>query len=445
MTLQALTAIAGADFVLGHRPYLELIRDLLRGKEVESSGMGREVERARRAVALLEEGSVALVSGGDPNVYGMAGLGLELAPDLERVEVIPGMTSFTAAACRAGVVFREPVAVISLSDLLTSWSFIEKRLRLARELGMVTILYNPRSRRRNWQLERSLEICGEETDVLVARNVSRPGEEIFWTKACHLLEREEMMEKIDMSTLLILGGRGMVRGETSEGAGVCIVGLGPGGPSQLTVEAKGLLEGSAKIFGSKRYLHWIRGISRAETVSHEGSCSERMASRLLEARRTAEAGVRASILTGGDPSIFSSAWRILEADDGCRMRISPGVSAFSAAAAKAGAPLVSDFLLLPAPDPRIAELIGAGFGIAVYNLSGQALPAVLEGIHPDRPCALTRDVTREGECSLVSPASELLDAETDGSRFTLLVGSASSFIKQGRIVTKRGYEAKYYY
>ncbi len=79
MTFQAAKAIQSADFVIGYEPYLELIGDLLRGKQVISSSMGKEVDRAKTAVDLLNEGSVALVSSGDPNIYGMAGLGLEIA------------------------------------------------------------------------------------------------------------------------------------------------------------------------------------------------------------------------------------------------------------------------------------------------------------------------------------------------------------------------------
>ena len=92
------------------------------------------MERAREAVDLLAEGDVALISSGDPNVYGMAGLGLEVASgrvELERVEVVPGITSFSAAASRAGITFREAVAVISLSDLITPWERIEATARAA--------------------------------------------------------------------------------------------------------------------------------------------------------------------------------------------------------------------------------------------------------------------------------------------------------------------------
>ena len=173
-TAAATQAIRSADFVVGYRPYLELISDLLPGKQVFSSSMGKEVDRVATAVDLLEKGSVALVSSGDPNVYGMAGLGLELAEQPSAVEIVPGVTSFTAASCRAGLAFRECVAVISLSDLLTPWQQIEGRLRLAAETQMPVALYNPKSKRRDWQLLRALDICGPR-DVLVAKNVGRDG------------------------------------------------------------------------------------------------------------------------------------------------------------------------------------------------------------------------------------------------------------------------------
>ena len=102
MTFQAAKAVQGADYVVGYKPYLELIEDLLENKQVISSSMGKEVDRAKTAVDLLDDGSVALVSSGDPNIYGMAGLGLELASakeDIGDVEVVPGVTSFAAAAC----------------------------------------------------------------------------------------------------------------------------------------------------------------------------------------------------------------------------------------------------------------------------------------------------------------------------------------------------------
>src|SRR5512137_2257647 len=100
MTIQALKAIKEAKFIVGHRTYLNLIKVLLGRKEIIASGMGQEVERAKTAIDLLDQGSVAIVSSGDPNVYSMAGLCHEVAHrriSLDRIKVVPGITSFTAA------------------------------------------------------------------------------------------------------------------------------------------------------------------------------------------------------------------------------------------------------------------------------------------------------------------------------------------------------------
>ena len=450
MTLQAARAVQDADYVVGYKPYLELIDDLLENKQVVSSSMGKEVDRARTAVDLLGDGSVALVSSGDPNIYGMAGLGLELASvkgDIGNVEVVPGVTSFAAAAAQAGIVFRESVAVISLSDLLTPWPSIEERLKLAAEYRMPTAIYNPRSKRRDWQLKRALEIYGPDTDVLVARNVARVGEELYWTKAGTLLDLDESEERIDMFTVLILNGAGMVVGNASCETRINIVGIGPGSSDKLTYEAESLLKGSSKIFGASRYLQSINGHSTGEKITHIGTYAQRMALRFIEAQAASEMGLQTSILTGGDPSIFSSAWRIFEEARGCCLHLCPGVSAFSAVAARAGAPLVNDFVLFSGAvdQSRIKRLARVGFGIVIYNLAGRDLPAILAVIDLSRPCVLARDVSRDEETILVMNASDLMEARPNGSRFTLLVASADSYIKDGRIITRRGYQTKYCY
>jgi precorrin-3B C17-methyltransferase len=444
-TADATNAIRSADFVVGYKPYLDLISDLLPGKQVFSSGMGREVDRVAAAVDLQEQGSVALVSSGDPNVYGMAGLGLELAENPCAVEIVPGVTSFTAASCCAGLAFRECAAVISLSDLLTPWLQIEGRLRLAAETQMPVALYNPKSKRRDWQLLRALDICGAR-DVLVAKNVGREAEEIFYTSSEKLQEEESLRERINMTSLVIILGRGTFRGSACKEAAVNLVGIGPGDPGNLTQEALSILRASQKIYGAERYLQLIGDLSSARKVAHSGTCPERMAARLKEAKQTAASGGKASILTGGDPSIFSSSWRIL-GQDALPVHISPGVSAFSSVAARAGAPLVNDFALLSsAHDPaRLCALAGAGFAVVAYNVKGQEIAPLLEGVDPMRPVVLAKDVAREKENITILTAEDLLAAKPAGFRFTLLVASANSHIEEGRIITKRGYESKYCY
>ncbi|HWQ21019.1 MAG TPA: SAM-dependent methyltransferase [Methanotrichaceae archaeon] len=447
MSIQALRSIKESDFVVGHRPYLEMISDLLQGKQVVSSSMGKEVDRARKAADLMSEGTVALVSSGDPNIYGMAGLGLELAGDLSKVEVIPGVTSFAAAACRSGLTFKEAVAVVSLSDLLTPWQDIESRLKTAAEMDLPTALYNPRSRRRNWQLDRALEMRPAETSVLVARSVSRPGEKLFWTTAGELLGSEPLRDEIDMFTLVIIGGRGARLGRASVESMISIVGIGPGSTDQLTIEGQRLLKKSSKIFGAGRYLREIEPIAGGELIDHQGDCKERIAKRVQGSREAMARGEQSSILTGGDPSIFSAAWRIMKEFGDLGLNICPGISAFSAVAARAGAPLINDFVLLSgAKEPeKLARLTEAGFGAVVYNVGGQDLAPLLENVASKKPCVLAQDVSRDGEAFLTSTAGDLLEARPSGFRFTLIVACAGSYLKEGRIITKRGYQTKYSY
>ncbi|HOU70662.1 MAG TPA: SAM-dependent methyltransferase [Methanothrix sp.] len=444
-TFAAKEAIVAADFVVGYRPYLELIGDLLPGKKAFSSGMGREVDRVRMALDLLEEGSVALVSSGDPNVYGMAGLGLEMAERPSEVKIVPAITAFTAASCRAGLFFRQSVCAISLSDLLTPWPEIEARLRLAAEMNLPIALYNPKSRRREWQLLKALEICGRR-EALLAKDIGRQGEETVFTSSERLMEEEQLRESINMTTLVILLGQGTFRGPVSRKAAINLVGIGPGRASNLTQEARSILAGSEKVFGAERYLRSIEGVTAAQKVSHDGPWPERMAARYQEASEVADRGGQAVILTGGDPTIFSAGWRILDQAT-CPVHLSPGVSAFSCVAARAGAPLVGDFALLSSGgDPAMASLLAnSGFAVVVYNLKGEEVAPILERVSPGLPVALARDVDRAGGSVMILTAGDLLAARPSGFRFTLILASRSSYIRDGRIITRRGYENKYSY
>ena len=478
LTKRAKDAISGAESVVGYRPYLDLVSDLLEGKAVSSTGMGREVDRAREAVDLLEEGSVALISSGDPNVYGMAGLGLEVASgnvDLGRVEVVPGITSFSAAACKAGITFRKSLAVISLSDLLTPWTEIEKRARIASELNMPLAIYNPRSKKRTWQLERILDIItkdGEkDRDLLVARNVARQGEALWWTKAGEMLEKEELRQKVDMFTLLIIGGEGMAEGreraaggtrgeegmvtaETVSESRINLVGVGPGDPCHLTSEARDIIGRSDLIFGPERHLGAVRELARGEMISHDGSFEERIKARLKAAKEAAIRDETASILFGGDPSTFSSAWRVHEPTNfgPSKVHLSPGIGAFSAAAARIGAPLVSDFALLSGLDDyapeKVQRLMEGGFAVVIYNQnSGElfGLAGRINDLDPERPFGLVQDATRPEERISVGRAADLARPKFEGNRCTLIIAGPEARIKDDRVITRRGYQTKYHY
>ena len=165
LTPAALNALGRAEVIVGYKTYLDLIRDLIADKEVLSSGMRREIERCNAAIDRALAGSrVALVSSGDAGIYGMAGLVLDLcrergvkawtgraAPSTEdeglSVEIIPGVPAFNAAASRVGAPLMHDFAAVSLSDHLTPWETIERRLVAVAEADFVIAIYNPRDRK----------------------------------------------------------------------------------------------------------------------------------------------------------------------------------------------------------------------------------------------------------------------------------------------------------
>jgi precorrin-3B C17-methyltransferase len=210
LTARARHVIEGSDIVIGNDTYLNQISDLLPGKKVIRSSMGKEVERARLSIDLAREKKVAMVSGGDPGIYGMAGIVLEI---LEREgsdidwEVVPGVTAAQAAASRIGSPLSGDFVTISLSDLLTPLEVIEKRLLGAFSLGIPVVLYNPKSRGRPHTFSAAMEIAarfrGPETPVGIIRNAFRDGEEIAVTT---LSEISDFTGRVDMHTTVIVGG-----------------------------------------------------------------------------------------------------------------------------------------------------------------------------------------------------------------------------------------------
>ncbi len=211
MTARALKTIAGADYVIGNASYLDPLEPLLTGKNVIRSSMGKEVERAKQAIDLARSSAVAIVSGGDAGVYGMAGIVLEV---LERdgadidVEVIPGVTAATAAASRVGSPLSGDFAVISLSDLLTPLDIIEQRLDAVFSTGIPVVLYNPKSKGRphNFALamEHARRYLDGGTPIAIVRNALRDGEEVIVTT---LAEIEKVGDAVDMHTTVIVGGK----------------------------------------------------------------------------------------------------------------------------------------------------------------------------------------------------------------------------------------------
>ncbi|MBM4236768.1 MAG: precorrin-3B C(17)-methyltransferase [Firmicutes bacterium] len=212
LTAQAILAIEECDLVIGYRLYVRQISGLLegKGKEVIMSAMGSEIERCRFAASEALKGKkVALVSGGDPGIYGMAGLMLQVAGEGDEklpVEIIPGITAAGAAAAVLGAPLMHDFAVISLSDLLTPWVLIEKRLHAAASADMVIVLYNPRSKSRKDLLARAVQIIEEQITgdpaVGLVRAAGREGQEVRKASLKSLLEH---LDFIDMATLVIIG------------------------------------------------------------------------------------------------------------------------------------------------------------------------------------------------------------------------------------------------
>lgn len=210
LTPAAMKAIAAADVVIGNAFYLEMLEVLIANKQVIRSSMGKEVDRAKEAARLAADCNVAMITGGDAGVYGMASIVLEVVehefPDTD-VEVLPGVTAATAAASRLGSPLSGDYVTLSLSDLLTPWETIEKRLTLAFQMGVPVALYNPKSRGRPLNLGKAINIAlryrAPDTPVGVVKNVFRAGEETFCVTLASLGENDEL---VDMHSILIIGG-----------------------------------------------------------------------------------------------------------------------------------------------------------------------------------------------------------------------------------------------
>lgn len=206
MSMRARQALAEAEVIVGYQTYLGFLDELLAGKELVNSGMRKEVERGEIAVEQAKAGKkVAVVSSGDAGVYGMAGVILELVGEQDiEVEVVPGITAASAAAACLGAPLMHDFAVISLSDLLTPWELIKKRLACAAEGDFIITLYNPRSKGRRNQIVEAQQIISQfrdaKTPVGIVRNAKREGEEVVITTLGEMFDHN-----IDMFTMVVIG------------------------------------------------------------------------------------------------------------------------------------------------------------------------------------------------------------------------------------------------
>ena len=205
MTFRAYEAMENSDIIVGYKTYADLVKEYYPGKEMKSSAMTKEVDRCTEVLELARQGkTVSLISSGDAGVYGMAGIMLEIADEDMEVEVIPGITATNAAAAIAGAPIMHDYATISLSDLLTDWELIKKRLELAAQGDFVVSIYNPKSRGRVTQIEEAREIMmkykPKSTPVAIVRNAGREDERYTLTTLEEMLNHE-----IDMLTIVLIG------------------------------------------------------------------------------------------------------------------------------------------------------------------------------------------------------------------------------------------------
>ena len=208
MTSEAFEILKSCDVIVGYKKYVDLVKDYFPDKVFITNGMRQELERCEQALKFAKEHNktVALISSGDAGVYGMAGLMLEVAKGSnEEIKIISGVTAANSAASILGAPLMNDYVVISLSDLMTDWEIIEKRLKAACEGDFVICIYNPASNHRPLNFKKACEtllkykspktICG------YVRNIGRDGEEF------EIMTLEEIKEckKIDMLCTVIIG------------------------------------------------------------------------------------------------------------------------------------------------------------------------------------------------------------------------------------------------
>lgn len=208
ITPAARKTIEQSDVIVGYKTYLHLIEPLIKDKPVISSAMMQEVDRVKKALDIAASGKkVSLISGGDPGIYAMAGLVFDIAKNLNyqtEIEIIAGIAALNSCAERLGAPLMHDFASISLSDLLTPWEVIEKRLEAAASADFVMVIYNPKSKKRDWQLDSAVDIVRrfreKNTPVGIVKSSTRSDEKIIIST----LDRLDTTV-VDMQSTVIFG------------------------------------------------------------------------------------------------------------------------------------------------------------------------------------------------------------------------------------------------
>lgn len=210
MSQRASQVIAESQVIIGYKTYIKLLDNLSAGKEVICSGMTKEIDRAIQAIEKASSGKkVCLISSGDPGIYGMAGVILELLKKEDakkiKLEIIPGITAASSCASLLGAPLAQDFSVISLSDLLVNRKMIEKKIKAALNGGFVIVLYNPKSRSRIQPLDMAWNFITKNrppaTPVGIVKNAYRAQEDIRLMP----LKEAVLLKDIDMATTIIVG------------------------------------------------------------------------------------------------------------------------------------------------------------------------------------------------------------------------------------------------
>lgn len=213
MTSQAKTALEESEVVVSYGKYAKDLEELLKDKELYTSGMTKEIERCNQAIESAKNGkTTSIISNGDVNVFGMATLIVELIDEQvlwDKIEVIsiPGVTSFLALASKAGAPVSQDFAIVSLSDRLTDIETINKRVELALEADFVLGIYNPKSKSRVKPYKNFLQSLSKVDDrvAVVGSNVGRENEKITVTDTSGLIKAGLENDQVSMSTVILIG------------------------------------------------------------------------------------------------------------------------------------------------------------------------------------------------------------------------------------------------
>ncbi len=208
MTQKAIEVINSVDIITGYTTYIEMLKEFFPDKEYLATPMTKEIDRCKLALDLAEEGkTVAMVSSGDSGIYGMAGIMLEIANDRGsdvEIETVPGITAASAAASVLGAPLMHDFAVISLSDLMTPFDLIMKRVDCAGQGDMIVCLYNPKSKKRVDYVEKAAEILMKyrkpDTPVGIVRNAGRSDQSSLITTLGEVKDAP-----IDMFSIVLIG------------------------------------------------------------------------------------------------------------------------------------------------------------------------------------------------------------------------------------------------